>query len=483
MIALRSFALLGLVLCLDPPWPQAPPKILVFSKTAGFRHDSIPDGVGALRGLGAENNFAVDATEDAAAFTDANLAQYRAVVFLSTTGEVLDVSQQAAFERFIRRGGGYAGVHSASDTEYDWPWYGGLVGAYFRDHPAIQRAVVRVEEPAHPSTEALPTAWERTDEWYNFSSNPRGGAHVLATLDEATYMGGGMGADHPIAWCRRYDGGRAWYTGGGHTRESYGEPLFRRHLLGGIQFAAGLAGGVCAGAESVSAASFRGGTLARDSIASVFGAGFAEATEAASSLPLPTSLAGAEVRVRDGLGVERPAPLFYASPTQINYLVPAEAAAGAARITVAGAGGAVAAGAAQIGTLAPGLFAANADGRGIAAGYVLRVRVDRSENVEPIARLEAGRYLAQPIDLGPPTDEVFLVLFGTGLRGRPSLASVAARVGGVAAEVLYAGGQGQFAGLDQINLRLGRELAGRGEVEVTLTVEGQAANEVRVNVR
>jgi type 1 glutamine amidotransferase len=212
-------------------------KILVFSKTAAFRHASIPNGVTAIQQLGAENNFQVVATEDATTFNDASLAPFRAVVFLMTTGDVLDATQQAAFERYIRAGNGFVGVHSASDTEYTWPWYGGLVGAYFSNHPAIQKAVVRVEDPHHPSTRFFSGPWVRNDEWYNFQTNPRTRVHVLATLDETTYNGGTMG-DHPIAWYHNYDGGRAWYTAGGHTAASYTEPLFRAHLLGGIQYAA-----------------------------------------------------------------------------------------------------------------------------------------------------------------------------------------------------------------------------------------------------
>jgi type 1 glutamine amidotransferase len=216
--------------------------VLVFSKTSAFRHDSIPQGIAAIKALGAENGFAVDSSEDAARFTVAELARYKVVVFLCTTGDILDTDQKAAFERYIRSGGGFVGIHSASDTEYQWAWYGRLVGAYFASHPQIQRATVRVEDLGHASTEGLPAAWQRTDEWYNFRNNPRGNAHVLATLDEATYSGGKMGADHPIAWCQEINGGRSWYTAMGHTSESYAEPLFRLHLLGGIESAAGVAG-------------------------------------------------------------------------------------------------------------------------------------------------------------------------------------------------------------------------------------------------
>ena len=214
--------------------------VLVFSKTAGFRHDSIPQGIAAIKALGAAHGFAVDSTEDATRFTDAELARRQVVVFLNTTGDILDDTQKAAFERYIRAGGGFVGIHSASDTEYQWAWYGRLVGAYFASHPEIQPATIHIADPAHPSTKDLPTIWRRTDEWYNFRSNPRGDAHVLATLDETTYSGGKMGSDHPIAWCQEIDGGRSWYTAMGHTVESYAEPLFRLHLLGGIKSAAGL---------------------------------------------------------------------------------------------------------------------------------------------------------------------------------------------------------------------------------------------------
>ncbi|GII27047.1 ThuA domain-containing protein [Planotetraspora mira] len=211
-------------------------KILVFSKTAGFRHSSIPNGIAAIQQLGAANGFTVVATEDAAAFTTANLAQYQAVVWLSTTGDVLNAAQQTAFQSYIASGGGYVGVHAAADTEYDWPWYGGLVGAWFNSHPATQQAVVRVEDRANVSTSHLPQTWTRTDEWYNYRTNPRANVKVLASLDESSYSGGAMG-DHPITWCQDYMGGRSWYTGLGHTEESYADPNFTKMLLGGIQIA------------------------------------------------------------------------------------------------------------------------------------------------------------------------------------------------------------------------------------------------------
>lgn len=213
-------------------------RVLVFSRTAAFRHQSIPTGVEAVRTLGERHGFAVEATEDAAIFTDAGLAQFQAVVFMSTTGDVLNDEQQAAFQRFIRGGGGYVGVHAASDTEHDWPWYGQLVGAYFSRHPRIQPATVRIVQGEHISTRCLPAEWVRTDEWYDFRAPPAANVTILATLDESTYQGGQMGASHPIAWMHEYDGGKAWYTGLGHTNESYAEPAFLDHLAGGILWAA-----------------------------------------------------------------------------------------------------------------------------------------------------------------------------------------------------------------------------------------------------
>ncbi|MCX4585164.1 ThuA domain-containing protein [Streptomyces sp. NBC_01481] len=229
----------------NTPVDRTAKRVLVFSKTAGFRHDSIPTGIAALKELGASSNITVDATEEAAQFTTSNLARYDVVVFLSTTGDVLGADQQKAFENYVAAGGGYMGVHAAADTEYDWAFYGGLVGAYFQSHPQIQPATVRVEDHTHPSTSHLDDAWERTDEWYNYRTNPRAQARILATLDETTYQGGTMKGDHPIAWCQTYEGGRAFYTGGGHTKESYAEPAFRQHLLGGLRYATGQVAADC----------------------------------------------------------------------------------------------------------------------------------------------------------------------------------------------------------------------------------------------
>lgn len=217
----------------------SPFRILVFSKTTGFRHASIPAAIGAIQQLGVSNQFSVTATEDSAAFEDTNLRQFACVVFCLTTGDVLNGAQKAAFTRYIHSGGGFVGLHSASDTEHSWPWYGQLVGAFFESHPPIQTGTVKVSDSLHPSTAGLPKRWVRTDEWYSFAENPRGRVHVLATLDERTYApADAMGADHPIAWCHSFEGGRVWYTAGGHTLSSYAEPEFLQHLLGGILWAA-----------------------------------------------------------------------------------------------------------------------------------------------------------------------------------------------------------------------------------------------------
>ena len=212
--------------------------VLVFTRTAGFRHDSIPAGIAAIRALGAEHGWRVVATEDAGAFTKNGLSPFDVVVFLSTTGDVLNDVQQAAFERYIAGGGGYVGVHAAADTEYDWPWYGKLVGAYFAGHPAIQTADVQLTDTEHACVHNLPDPWTRRDEWYNFR-DVQPGLTVLAEVDESSYEGGAMGESHPIAWCHEFEGGRSFYTAMGHTSESYSEPAFIEHLHLGIKWVAG----------------------------------------------------------------------------------------------------------------------------------------------------------------------------------------------------------------------------------------------------
>lgn len=237
---LALFLLLGGILLGSSAWAKNK-KILVFCKTAGFHHDAIPEGIAAIQKMGAENKFDVDTTVDAGKFTDANLKQYNAVVFLSTTGDVLNSDQQAAFERYMKNGGNFVGVHAATDTEYDWPWYGDLVGAYFRSHPAQQMATIKVTDRDHIATKHLPAEWKRKDEWYNFKYLAKD-LNVLLYIDETSYDPGDgkMGDKHPMAWYHEYEGGRAFYTELGHTKESYAEPLYLQHLLGGIKYALGM---------------------------------------------------------------------------------------------------------------------------------------------------------------------------------------------------------------------------------------------------
>ena len=216
--------------------PKKMPAVLVFCKTNGFRHSSIPVGITAIKAMGEANKFMVEATEDSLAFTNENLAKYKAVIFLSTTGNVLGEAQEKALEKFIQQGGGFVGVHAAADCEYDWPWYVKMVGASFLSHPEQQVAKLLVKDKSHRSTKHLPDTWERKDEWYNFKSmNPD--VKVLITIDENSYKGGANGDNHPMAWFHAYDGGRAFYTELGHTEESFSEPLYLQHLLGGIQYA------------------------------------------------------------------------------------------------------------------------------------------------------------------------------------------------------------------------------------------------------
>lgn len=219
-------------------------EILVFSKTAGYRHESIPDGVRAIEAIAKKQGWSVVATEDPKAFTTEGLARFDVVVFLMTTGDVLEESQQKAFERFLASGKGFVGIHSASDTEYDWPWYGELVGAYFHSHPEIQEATYVIEDRGHPATSHLPDTWVRRDEHYNFDRNPRGsGVRVLASLDESSYAPGeGAMGDHPVVWSHEKQGGRAFYTALGHTSESYSDPRFLEHLEGAIAWCGNDAG-------------------------------------------------------------------------------------------------------------------------------------------------------------------------------------------------------------------------------------------------
>jgi type 1 glutamine amidotransferase len=231
-----QFLLPGIFLaCLiQSPMPKKK-AILVFSKTAGYHHASIKNGQLAIMQLGKENGFNVDTTSDASVFTKKGLSKYRAVIFLSTTGDVLNGEQQTAFEEYIKSGKGFIGIHGATDTEYDWPWYAKLVGAQFTDHPKQQEATLLITDNTHASTSHLPATWQRKDEWYNFKNiNPD--IHVVMTVDDKSYTGGKHPGSHPIAWYHEYDGGKAFYTAIGHTEESYSDNNFLQHLLGGIKY-------------------------------------------------------------------------------------------------------------------------------------------------------------------------------------------------------------------------------------------------------
>ena len=232
--------ILGLLIVSCSNKREGKPKVLVFSNTMGFKHASIPAGMAAIEKLGNENGFVVDTTKNPELFNEDNLKQYSAIIFLSTTGNILDAKEEAAFERYIQAGGGFVGIHAAADTEYDWGWYNKLVGAQFQSHPSgTPEADFIIKDKNFIATEFFTdTVWHRTDELYNYKNiNPD--VNVLMILDESTYQGGTNGDFHPIAWYHDFDGGRAFYTGAGHTDESYKEELFLKHLLGGIQYAIG----------------------------------------------------------------------------------------------------------------------------------------------------------------------------------------------------------------------------------------------------
>jgi type 1 glutamine amidotransferase len=241
-----SIAFLAMLVNVSIANAQVKPRLLVFKKTAGYHHGSIPLAALAVMKLGEENGFLVDTTTDANKIVESNLKNYTAVVFASTTGDILNPAQQVDLERFIQAGGGFVGIHAAADAEYNWPWYGKMIGGWFAHHPAQQMATLTVVDKNFMATKMLPTEWMRKDEWYHYKSiNPD--IHILINLEESSlnYNKNGsddafkMGASHPIAWYHEFDGGRVFYTGLGHTDESYSEPLFLQHLLGGIQYAIG----------------------------------------------------------------------------------------------------------------------------------------------------------------------------------------------------------------------------------------------------
>jgi len=222
----------------SPSGTASEQKILVFAKTNGYHHESIADGLVAIQKMGKENHFGVDTTTDSLKLSDANLQQYKVIVFLSTTGKVLGAEQETALQNFIRKGGGFVGIHAAADCEYNWPWYGKLVGGYFKSHPKQQNAKLLVVNKNHISTRHLPDEWVRWDEWYNYKDlNPD--VTVLIKIDESSYTGGENNGNHPMAWYHDYEGGKAFYTEMGHTKESFAEPLYLQHVLGGIKWAMG----------------------------------------------------------------------------------------------------------------------------------------------------------------------------------------------------------------------------------------------------
>ncbi|MEV8228428.1 ThuA domain-containing protein [Streptomyces sp. NPDC079167] len=211
------------------------PHVLLYSRTTAYRHESIPDGIKAFTELGEQHGFTVEATELPAAFEGQELGRYSAVVFLSTSGDVLTDEGRANLASYHRNGGGFMGVHAAACTEYDWPYYGTLLGARFARHPPLQPGTLVVEDTGHPATGHLPRRWDLIDEWYDFRTNPRSGVRVLATVDEHSYEGGGMPDDHPVMWCHANGGGPVFYTALGHTGDAFRDPLFRSHLWGGLE--------------------------------------------------------------------------------------------------------------------------------------------------------------------------------------------------------------------------------------------------------
>jgi type 1 glutamine amidotransferase len=239
MKTIKSFLLYSLVFFIAIPALEAQEsKVLIFSKTKGFRHKSIEYGREVIADLCSSNNIAVDSTEDAELFTFKNLKQYDALIFLNSTGDLFNEKQQNALIKYINNGGGFVGIHAATDAEYEWEWYGRMAGGYFKSHPKQQNAKIKVVSKDHGSTNMLPDEFVRWDEWYDFKSmNPD--IIVLAKLDETSYEGGTMDNNHPIIWYHEFEGGRAFYTGFGHTNETFDEPLMQKHILGGILYAIG----------------------------------------------------------------------------------------------------------------------------------------------------------------------------------------------------------------------------------------------------
>lgn len=214
-------------------------KILVFSKTTGFRHESIAQGKAMFLQLGQKEGFTADTTENAGVFTSDVLGRYDIIVFMNTTGTILDETGRDAFRKFIQSGKGFLGIHAATDTEYEWPWYHGLAGAYFESHPRPQQAVYTNLQPGHPAASGWPARFSRFEEIYNFRDLLKTNLSFVLTVDEKSYQGGKMQGFHPMAWYQLYDGGKAFYTALGHHPETYADPDFRKHILGALQWLSG----------------------------------------------------------------------------------------------------------------------------------------------------------------------------------------------------------------------------------------------------
>jgi uncharacterized protein (TIGR03437 family) len=406
-------------------------------------------------------------------------------------GEVVWIGTGDGLVQFTNNAGALAGATFTNVSRAPLP------NRYVTDialDPGNQRRALVTYSGFSTSTPATPGHVFVTDDqgatWRDISSNlpdiPVTSVAIDPMIPGAVYIGTDLGVFQTT------NGGATW------IRLSAGMPkvavfMLRYHAATRSLVAATHGRGVYRltlpaprAVTSVSAASFsRSGGLAVESIAAAFGTGLATGVQTAASLPLPTTLAGTRVVVRDGAGVERLAPLFFVAPTQVNYQIPPGTAAGTATVAVGSADGAVSVGTEQVTLVAPGLFSANADGQGVAAAVAVRVKSDGSQIFEPVVRFDAAqnRFVAVPIDLGPPSDTVVLVLFGTGLRNRSAQSAVNVRLGGVDAPVQYASVAPGFVGLDQVNAIVPRSLAGRGEIDVLATVDGKTANAVKISVR
>lgn len=216
----------------------AKPSVLIFCKTNGYHHASITTGITAIKKLGEENGFAVDTTADSTWFREKTLKKYKALIFLSPTGKVFGPEEEKALQDYIHHGGGFVGIHAAADCEYNWQWYGDLVGGYFKSHPKQQEAKFIIVDKNNPTTQGLPDPWTHFDELYNYKYYAPD-IKVLIKIDESSYTGGENGDNHPMAWYHDFEGGRSFYTALGHPDATWSDPLFLHHLLAGIQYAMG----------------------------------------------------------------------------------------------------------------------------------------------------------------------------------------------------------------------------------------------------